>query len=49
MMALILLPLIIESDYVKHLLIMSLIGTILAMNFSMLFSSGLITLGAAAF
>jgi branched-chain amino acid transport system permease protein len=49
MMALILLPLVIESDYVKHLLIMSLIGTILAMNFSMLFSSGLITLGAAAF
>jgi branched-chain amino acid transport system permease protein len=47
--ALILLPLIIESDYVKHLLIMSLIGTILAMTFSMLFSSGLITLGAAAF
>lgn len=46
---LVVLPLCIESDYIKHLLIMSCVGTILAMTFSMLYSSGLISLGAAAF
>jgi branched-chain amino acid transport system permease protein len=43
------LPLYIENDYIKHLLIMACIGTILGMTFNMLFSTGLITLGAAAF
>lgn len=47
--ALIALPFCIESDYIKHLLIMSCIGMILGMTFSMLYSTGLITLGAAAF
>jgi branched-chain amino acid transport system permease protein len=42
-------PIYIESDYVKHLLIMTCIGTILGMTFSLLFSAGLISLGAAAF
>ena len=46
---LIILPLCIDSDYIKHLLIMTCIGAILGMTFSMLYSSGLITLGAAAF
>lgn len=46
---LIALPMIIESNYIKHLLIMASLGTILAMTFSMLYSAGLITLGAAAF
>jgi len=46
---LIALPLFIESDYIKHLLIMSCLGAILAMTFSVLYSAGLITLGAAAF
>jgi branched-chain amino acid transport system permease protein len=49
LVALIILPLCIESDYVKHLLIMVCLGATLAMTFSMLFSTGLITLGAAAF
>ncbi|MDD5169985.1 MAG: hypothetical protein PHN75_14300, partial [Syntrophales bacterium] len=43
------LPLVIESDYIKHLLIMTCIGAILGMTFSLLFSTGLISLGAAAF
>ncbi len=43
------LPLCVESNYIKHLLIMACLGTILAMTFSMLYSAGLITLGAAAF
>ena len=43
------LPIYIESDYIKHLLIMTCIGTILGMTFSLLFSAGLISLGAAAF
>lgn len=43
------LPLCIENNYIKHLLIMACIGTILGMTFSMLYSAGLITLGAAAF
>jgi branched-chain amino acid transport system permease protein len=43
------LPLIIENDYIKHLLIMTCIGAILGMTFSLLFSTGLISLGAAAF
>ena len=49
LIALIVLPLCIESNYIKHLLIMACIGTILGMTFSLLFSAGLITLGAAAF
>jgi branched-chain amino acid transport system permease protein len=49
LLVLILLPLVIESEYVKHLLIMACIGTVLGMTFSMLFSTGLITLGAGAF
>ena len=47
--ALVALPFLIESDYIKHLLIMACIGTVLGMTFSMLFSTGLITLGAGAF
>lgn len=43
------LPLFIENDYIKHLLIMACVGTILGMSFSMLFSTGLISLGAGAF
>jgi branched-chain amino acid transport system permease protein len=49
LIALVALPLCIENNYIKHLLIMACIGTILGMTFSMLYSSGLITLGAAAF
>ena len=49
LVALIVLPLCIESDYVKHLLIMVCLGATLAMTFSLLYSTGLITLGAAAF
>jgi branched-chain amino acid transport system permease protein len=43
------LPLVIENDYIKHLLIMACVGAILGMSFSMLFSTGLISLGAGAF
>jgi branched-chain amino acid transport system permease protein len=43
------LPLLIDNDYIKHLLIMVCVGAILGMSFSMLFSTGLISLGAAAF
>ena len=43
------LPMYIDNDYIKHLLIMACIGTILGMSFSLLFSAGLISLGAAAF
>jgi len=46
---LIILPWIIESPYIMHLLIMFLILAVLGMTFSMLFNTGLITLGAAAF
>lgn len=46
---LITLPLFIESDYIKHLLIMSFIGAALGITFSLLYNSGLISLGAAAF
>lgn len=49
LIALMALPLCIENNYIKHLLIMACIGTILGMTFSMLYSAGLITLGAAAF
>ncbi len=48
-LALAALPLFINNDYIKHLLIMACIGTILGMSFSMLFSTGLISLGAASF
>ena len=44
-----LLPLILKSPYQMHLIIMLCINIILAMSFSMLFSTGLITIGAAAF
>jgi branched-chain amino acid transport system permease protein len=47
--ALLALPFCIESDYIKHLLIMACISTILGMTFSLIYSAGLITLGAAAF
>jgi branched-chain amino acid transport system permease protein len=43
------LPLIIQSPYQMHLIIMFCINIILAMSFAMLFSAGLITIGAAAF
>lgn len=46
---LIILPVLIENEYIKHLLIMACISTVLGMTFSLLFSTGLITLGAGAF
>lgn len=46
---LVLLPLVIERPYIIHIFIMACIATVLAMTFSMFFSTGLITLGAAAF
>ena len=49
LVVLVALPLCIENNYIKHLLIMACVGAILGMTFSMLYSAGLITLGAAAF
>jgi len=46
---LLLLPLIIKSPYQMHLIIMLCINIVLGMSFAMLFSTGLITIGAAAF
>ena len=45
---LILLPFWLKSRYLIHLAIMSCVNIILGMSFSLLFSTGLITLGAAA-
>jgi len=47
--ALAILPLVVESPYILHLAIMALIYAALGMTFSMLFSTGLISLGCAAF
>jgi branched-chain amino acid transport system permease protein len=44
-----LLPLAIKSPYQVHLLIMAGINILLALSFSLLFSAGLITIGAAGF
>jgi branched-chain amino acid transport system permease protein len=46
---LIVLPLVIENDYIKHLLIMACVGAALGMTFALFYSAGLISLGAAAF
>lgn len=46
---LIMLPLVVQNDYVRHLLIMACIGMALGMTFTMFYSTGLISLGAAAF
>jgi len=46
---LVLLPIFIQSPYQMHLLIMTGINIMLALSFSILFSSGLVTIGAAAF
>ena len=46
---LIILPLVTESPYIIHLCIMACIYTVLGMTFSMQWSTGLITLGGAAF
>lgn len=43
------LPFLIRSPYYLHLVIMACINIVLAMTFSLMFSAGLITLGAAAF
>lgn len=43
------LPLIQKNPYMMHLFIMCYINIVLGMSFSILFSTGLITLGAAAF
>ena len=43
------LPLIIKSPYQMHLIIMLCINIVLGLSFAMLFSTGLITIGAAAF
>jgi branched-chain amino acid transport system permease protein len=45
---LILLPFLVKSRYLIHLAIMSCINIILGLSFSLLFNTGLITLGAAA-
>ena len=44
-----LLPLLLKSPYQMHLIIMLCINIVLGMSFAMLFSTGLITIGAAAF
>ncbi len=49
LLALVLLPLAVKNAYMLHLFIMAYIGIVLGMTFSMLFSAGLITLGAGAF
>jgi branched-chain amino acid transport system permease protein len=46
---LVLLPYIVQSRYLLHIIIMTYINALLAMNFSLLYSAGLITLGAAGF
>lgn len=43
------LPWVVESTYLKHLIVMAFVYATLGMTFSMLYSTGLITLGAAAF
>lgn len=43
------LPFVVKSPYQMHLLIMLCINIMLAMSFAMLFSTGLITIGAASF
>lgn len=45
----IILPVLVKGPYIMHLLIMCFISIVLGMSFSMLISTGLITLGAAAF
>ncbi len=44
-----LIPFFITSSYQLHLIIMLFINVVLAMSFSMLISTGLITIGAASF
>ena len=44
-----LLPLLVKNPYMIHLLTMACIAIVLGMTFSMIYSTGLITLGAAAF
>jgi branched-chain amino acid transport system permease protein len=46
---LVVLPLFVPGEYPKHLLIMVFIAAALGMSFSLLYSTGLITLGASAF
>lgn len=46
---LVLLPLIVKAPFIIHICIMACIAIVLGMQFSMLFSAGLITLGGAAF
>ena len=43
------LPFLVESPYLMHLFIMTFVGIILGMSFSMIFSTGLISLGVATF
>ena len=43
------LPLVITSSYQMHLVIMTCINIMLGLSFSLLYSSGLLTMGAAAF
>ena len=47
--ALILLPVFLDSPYLLHLVIMTCIGSILAMGFSMIYSMGRVGMGAGAF
>jgi len=49
LLVLIIIPLIIKNPYILHTFIMAFIAIILGMGFSMIYSTGLITLGAAAF
>lgn len=46
---LIILPLVFRNPYIIHLLIMNYIGIVLGMTFTMLYGSGLISLGISAF
>jgi branched-chain amino acid transport system permease protein len=46
---LILLPIVLKNAYIMHLIIMSLVFSILGMTFSMIYSTGRINLGAATF
>jgi branched-chain amino acid transport system permease protein len=46
---LVVLPFVFKKPYIMHLVIMTFVNIVLGMTFSMLISTGLITLGAAAF
>ena len=49
LLVLFLLPLLVKSPYIMHIIIMAIIGVVLGMTFSMIYSVGRISLGAGAF